>query len=272
MCLYMFLLHWRTLLTSFLFTCFNLGKRGSALHTSVIRIGTQWFAACSVIRNFKVERLPVFSWSQNLIRSQQIEDCDSSNSTSCQDSLTSSFKYPWPAHVTAYIANLFDIEVIPRVASVQFAAACRAEELFPGNPIAKMVAPGIYYVLLPLIAVLTSLVLCVVLVYIFIPIANRWGLHFNLAAKQKHARRKAIKKLKKTIAKPLEDTGLTWSNLEAGTWTLGTHCRGENHRYPHSKKLYIYIYVYMYIYIFIYPPSQSQIVKDFGGWQRCVSR
>lgn len=120
--------------------------------------------------------------------------------------------------MTIYIANLFDIEVIPRVASVQFAAACRAEELFPGDPIAKMVGPGIYYVLLPLIAVLTSLVLCVVLVYIFVPIASRCGFHFNLVAKQKHARRKAIKKLKKTIAKPLEDTGLTWSNLEAGIW------------------------------------------------------
>ena len=229
-----------------LFHMFSFGKQGSALHTSVIRIGTQWFAACSVIRNFKVERLPVFSWSQDLIRSQQIEDCDSSNSTStsCQDSLQSSFKYSWPAYVTAYIANLFDIEVIPRVASVQFAAACRAEELFPGDPIAKMVAPGIYYVLLPLIAVLTSLVLCVVLVYIFIPIANRCGLHFNLAAKQKHARRKAIKKLKKTIAKPLEDTGLTWSNLEAGTWTLGAHCRGENHRYPHLNMQYVYLFIH----------------------------
>ena len=204
----------------FFFTCFlSEFCQGSALHTSVIRIGTEWFAACSVIRNFKVERLPVFSWSQDLIRSQQIEDCDSSNSTSCQDSLQSSFKYSWPAYVTIYIANLFDIEVIPRVASVQFAAACRAEELFPGDPIAKMVGPGIYYVLLPLIAVLTSLVLCVVLVYIFVPIASRCGFHFNLVAKQKHARRKAIKKLKKTIAKPLEDTaGLTWSNLEAGSW------------------------------------------------------
>ena len=117
-------MHCPTLLASFFFTCFlSEFCQGSALHTSVIRIGTEWFAACSVIRNFKVERLPVFSWSQDLIRSQQIEDCDSSNSTSCQDSLQSSFKYSWPAYVTIYIANLFDIEVIPRVASVQFAAA-----------------------------------------------------------------------------------------------------------------------------------------------------
>ena len=215
---------------SFSILLFHMFSQGSALHTSVIRIGTEWFAACSVIRNFKVERLPVFSWSQDLIRSQQIEDCDSSNSTSCQDSLQSSFKYSWPAYVTIYIANLFDIEVIPRVASVQFAAACRAEELFPGDPIAKMVGPGIYYVLLPLIAVLTSLVLCVFLVYIFVPIASRFGFHFNLAAKQKHARRKAIKKLKKTIAKPLEDTGLTWSDLEAGSW-MEHSTRRSNHRY-----------------------------------------
>ena len=187
------------------------------MHTSVIRIGTQWLAACSVVTNFKLERMPVFSWSQNLIQSQQIEACDSSNSTSCRDSLKSNFKYPWPEQMTKSIASIFDIQVIPRVAPVQFAASCSAEELFPEDQVAKMAGPGFYDAFLPLIALFTTLLLCAILVYIFIPIANRYGFHFNLAAQQKHARTKALKRLKLVIATPLEDIGLTWSDLEALT-------------------------------------------------------
>ena len=156
-------------------------------------------------------------WSQNLIQSQPIEACDSSDLTSCRDSLKSNFNYPWPEQMTKFIASLFNIQVIPRVATVQFAASCRAEELFPQNQVAKMVGPGIYHAFLPLIALFTTLLLCAILVYIFIPLANRYGFHFNLAAQQKHARTKALKRLKLVIATPLEDIGLTWSDLEALT-------------------------------------------------------
>ncbi|CAE7752185.1 unnamed protein product, partial [Symbiodinium sp. KB8] len=62
-----------------------------SLHTSMIRISTQWMTACSVITHFSIDQLPVFSWTEENLQLQSScfgeDNCDETVQT---------FTYPWP--------------------------------------------------------------------------------------------------------------------------------------------------------------------------------
>lgn len=82
-----------------------------------------------------------------------------------------------------------------------------------------MIAPGLYYICLPLVSVMGTWILCACMVYIFIPVASKCGKYFNKHAQEKHEKSNAMKYLSKAIQEPLEELGLTWVDLEAGNAT-----------------------------------------------------
>ncbi|CAE7277729.1 unnamed protein product [Symbiodinium natans] len=62
-----------------------------SLHTSMIRISTQWMTACSVITHFSIDQLPVFSWTEESIQLQS--SCFGEDN--CAETVQT-FTYPWP--------------------------------------------------------------------------------------------------------------------------------------------------------------------------------
>ena len=69
-------------------------KDSRSLHTSMIRIGTQFMTACSVLEHFKIEQLQVFDWSAE----RKITECAQTGDP-CDDL---SMTFPWPPEVTEW--------------------------------------------------------------------------------------------------------------------------------------------------------------------------
>ncbi|CAL1160422.1 unnamed protein product [Cladocopium goreaui] len=189
--------------------------KGSAkLHTSMIRIGTQWLAACSVINQFNLDRLSGFEWAQKQAEMDQLTACSEANATECVvDQQAGNFA--WPKEISDAINWVFNLmTVAPRLGSVEFSAQCHAEELLPGDKLAKMVAPGIYYISSPLLAMIGVLLVCSVMVYVVVPVFATAGIYFNNAAKAKQKKKKIIKALKKALEPLLPDAGLSWTDVQ----------------------------------------------------------
>ncbi|CAE7249789.1 Svep1, partial [Symbiodinium natans] len=190
-------------------------NKDSGLYTTVIRIGTQWMVALSVITNFKIEHLPVFAWSVAVV-----QGCDR-GAFECDEA---QIRFPWPSEVTAFLQEFFGIRLVPQWISVHFATSCRATELYPGDRVAKMMAPGLYYVLSPFAALLGVSMFCIFLVYAVVPLANSLGVEFNPDGSERRARVKAKRKLKAAMDPMLEEgiegpgfaglKGLTWEDVE----------------------------------------------------------
>eukprot|EP00435_Cladocopium_sp_Y103_P034368 s881_g8.t2 len=219
-------------------------KGGSKLHTSMIRIGTQWLAACSVLTEFNLDRLPGFGWSQEQEKLQQLQACADANITDCDTSKEAS-KFPWPEEVTQAMDNVFAMMgVVPSLASVEFSARCHGEQLLPGDGNAKLVAPAVYFVFSPLIAMMGVVLICALVTYVAIPLLNKLGLEFNDIARRKRKREEAIKKLAPALAPSLEKHGLKWADIEeskvleeATTWNL-EHAAVEPDTFVSGKLAY----------------------------------
>ncbi|CAJ1379513.1 unnamed protein product [Effrenium voratum] len=200
-------------------------KGSPKLHTSMIRIGTQWLAACSVLTEFNLGRLPVFGWSEEQERMDQLSKCADENATDCTtDQQASSF--PWPDEATDAMNTIFNaMSVMRSFASVEFSSKCFAESLAPGHVQVKLAAPGVYYLGSPLIAMMAIFGICALAAYALVPLAGMAGMYFNPVAQRGKKRMKEIKRLANVL--DLHQVGLEWSDLEASgllgelsLWTL----------------------------------------------------
>ena len=178
------------------------------LHTYMIRSLTQWFTACALITHFNLELLETpfaqasvssdscdeEQFAQHEISIQAIEP--NSTKTSDINEALENFRLSWPVEVSHAIAMIFAVAaVVPKLTSVQFAAQCRAFELFPGRPDAQRLAPALYFISLPVITLFATFLVCAVVVYFVVPVASRFGVHFNQEAKTKQKKRKRIQEL-----------------------------------------------------------------------------
>ncbi|CAE6971537.1 unnamed protein product, partial [Symbiodinium sp. CCMP2592] len=117
--------------------------------------------------------------------------------------------------VTEWLRQVFNIlDVVSKLTSVPFMTHCHAAAQFSGDRVALLVAPGIYFLSLPALAVLNTFLLCALTVYAVLPCLRRHGWEFNEAGKKKQKREKALKLLKKALADPLQALGLTFEDLE----------------------------------------------------------
>ncbi|CAJ1379694.1 unnamed protein product [Effrenium voratum] len=177
------------------------------LHSSMIRIGSQWFTACSVIVQFRISLLEAFRFTQRQAELEHKATCKSAGN--CDEPPPPEI-YAWPEEATDALALLLSpLDIASRVAPVNFAVSCWAEQAFPGSRV-KILAPGIYFMLLPLLCGLGSFVLCGLLVFVVVPLGDKCGVVFNQAAQQRLA---AIRDLRKALAPQLEILQLNFEDL-----------------------------------------------------------
>lgn len=182
-----------------------------SLHTSMIRISTQWMTACSVITHFSIDQLPVFSWTEENLQLQSScfgeDNCDETVQT---------FTYPWPQQVTNWIQQVFELlDFKSKLTSVSFMVQCKAEQLFPNDDVVKLAAPGLYFVLSPILAMLGIFLISSVVVYVFVPLARRRGVEFTEAAKKQKQREEVMEVLEESLESPLQAMGLTFADVKA---------------------------------------------------------
>ncbi|CAE7807876.1 klhl36, partial [Symbiodinium microadriaticum] len=91
--------------------------------------------------------------------------------------------------VTNWIQQVFELlDFKSKLTSVSFMVQCQAEQLFPDNAVVKLAAPGLYFVLSPILAILGIFLISSVVVYVFVPLARRRGVEFTEAAKKQKQR------------------------------------------------------------------------------------
>lgn len=77
-------------------------------------------------------------------------------------------------------------------------------------------APALYYVCSPVIALLGVFFVCALLVYCVVPCGRAAGIHFNNVSKEKNKKEKAMAKIKKSLIFHLAKHGLKWQDIEDG--------------------------------------------------------
>ncbi|CAE7553076.1 lgals3bpb [Symbiodinium natans] len=149
-------------------TAATAAVRGNTkLLTSMIRIGQQWLAACSVIATFDLGQTRIISFSQ-----QEPDNLD------------------WPIAVTQAFRRLYEVMALtPTIAPVEFTVQCAAQEVSDGRGV-QVMALGIYYLCLPAFVVVATILVCAAAVYVLVPVAGRYGRSFNEAAKRKKNKEK----------------------------------------------------------------------------------
>eukprot|EP00438_Fugacium_kawagutii_P026998 Skav224004 [mRNA] locus=scaffold2619:51010:57912:- [translate_table: standard] len=183
------------------------------LHTCMIRVFTQWFAACNLITLFNLEVLEL-PFTQPVTTSAATDVCNEQKPQEPVDSpldpanvtderkqddtgvVGTNLRFSWPPAVSRAMATLISlIARLPRFASLKFSAQCRAFELSPGGPEAQRLAPALYFVCLPILTILATCILCAVAVYVLVPLGERFGVYFNRVAKVKGVKRKQLAKV-----------------------------------------------------------------------------
>ena len=76
-------------------------------------------------------------------------------------------------------------------------------------------APALYYVCSPVIALLGVFFVCALLVYCVVPCGRAAGIHFNNVSKEKNKKEKAMAEIKKSLI-------FTWRNTASHGKTLRT--------------------------------------------------
>ena len=179
-------------------------KGSNALHTSMIRIASQWLAACSVLAIFDLDQLQILSFGN-----QQTAPPPS---------------FPWPKEVTNEMQWLFDfLSITPKLLSVDMATHCAAEKWYPQLAYASNMAFGLYHVCSPVLLIIGIIICSLVTVHVVVPRAQRFGVFFNEAAEQQNKRSKALKTLRPSLEPTLSEIGLEWDDLEeAGALKMST--------------------------------------------------
>ena len=145
--------------------------RGSGkLHAIMIRIATQWLAACSVVATLDLDQMSPL----------QMRDLDGPEG---EVGL-----FAWPVEVTVAMLRLFEfLTLTPVLTTVDLDAQCFSQE-FSQNPAAPRIALGIYYLSLPLLVMLGSVLLSWAAVRLLVPLANRIGFSFSEAGRRRQKR------------------------------------------------------------------------------------
>jgi len=194
-------------------------KGGKKLHTSMLRLGTQWVAACSVITQFDLTRLPAFSWSVQ--QTQKRSDTCNSNSTgtcSTDNKADDGSFFRWPPEVSTFFTNFFSaLSLVPKYSSVKMSSQCVAANLFPGSQDAKIVGPAIYYVTFPFLLAIDIIVLCAVLVYVVIPLVKMFGVDLNEDRKRRNQLMKAVGDVLPAVDCHLKERGICWDDVKLCT-------------------------------------------------------
>ena len=173
--------------------------RGSGkLHAIMIRIATQWLATCSVVATLDLDQMSPL----------QMRDLDGPEG---EVGL-----FAWPVEVTVAMLRLFEfLTLTPVLTTVDLDAQCFSQE-FSQNPAAPRIALGIYYLSLPLLVMLGSVLLSWAAVRLLVPLANRIGFSFSEAGRRRQKRTKALEQLLQAIQPELHhaQVDLSWEDLE----------------------------------------------------------
>ncbi|CAE7472602.1 unnamed protein product, partial [Symbiodinium necroappetens] len=165
-------------ITAWNFALTALAAKGAGsslkLHTCMIRMVQAWIGACQILLTFNLDRLQPFSWSQEEGECGKI------------------LRFAWPQAVTDAMRGAFSAIAVVPVATVDFAAECQSET-WSSNKGTKRSAPVLYYLCLPVLTLLGTLSLSALVVYVVLPLAKMFGLHFN-DLDRKEAKRKAALK------------------------------------------------------------------------------
>lgn len=191
-------------------------KGGVKLHTSIIRIGSQWIAACSVLLEFNLDQLKSFAWSEEEEEMKQLQECADANATACNTD-SEGLKMPWPPEATQAMQSLFSVlNVVPRIATVEFATSCFAQTIVQNEEMKglKLMGPAVYYLTNPIFAMVAVYLVCASVVHGLVPLANRFGVHFNPKANRLKATAKAIEKLSMCLEPLLPGLGLNWEDVK----------------------------------------------------------
>eukprot|EP00439_Symbiodinium_sp_Y106_P049713 s201_g6.t1 len=121
-----------------------------------------------------------------------------------------------PPAVTNWIQQVFELlDFKSKLTSVSFMVQCKAEQLFPNDDVVKLAAPGLYFVLSPILAMLGIFLISSVVVYVFVPLARRRGVEFTEAAKKQKQREEVMEVLEESLESPLQAMGLTFADVKA---------------------------------------------------------
>ena len=196
------------------------------LHSPMLRMLLRWKDACSVLVGFDLERLLPFSWA--------LRAADATGQ--CSGAECALLRFQWPREVTEAMEALFSIMAILPKVNVEFAMACEAEAWFPDNVAAKRLAPGLYYLSLPLLALIGTLFVCAVAAYALIPLCNRLGFSLSDADRMESSRRQVRDTVIRELnAEPPESEVLQrFKNIAGGC--LATLCySASSSRFQASK-------------------------------------
>jgi len=108
-------------------------KDSRSVHTSMIRIGTQFMTACSVLGHYDIDQLQVFDWSLDA----KIKEC-SQNGDPCDD--LTSLNFEWPSQVSAWLRFVFGVlDIASKLSAVSFTLSCWAEHI-SDSPVVQLCA------------------------------------------------------------------------------------------------------------------------------------
>ena len=160
----------RTTLQNFVLAAMAAGGAGTLkpLHTVTLRNFQHWVEACSILVGFNLTRMRPFDFSLG----------DKTEQPEAGEPVAEPH-FVWPAAATDAMILWFDaLSLVPRV-NVDFAAQCQADAWFGGSQAAKRVVPAVYYLTRPVLTFLGSIFICLLVVYVAIPLTNMTGFAVN---------------------------------------------------------------------------------------------
>ena len=81
-----------------------------------------------------------------------------------------------------------------------------------------MIAPGLYFISSPIIAIIALFMFSAFMVYVVVPVAALAGIYFNDSAREQKKRTGLKKKAKEVLEATLIQQGLTLDDLEDACW------------------------------------------------------
>ena len=160
----------RTTLQNFVKAAMAAGGAGTLkpLHTVTLRNFQHWVDACSILADFNLTRMRPFDFSLG----DKTEQPEAGEPVAMPH-------FAWPAAATDAMTLWFHaLSLVPRV-NVDFAAQCQADAWFGGSQAAKRVVPAVYYLTRPVLTFLGSIIICLLVVYVAIPLINMTGFAIN---------------------------------------------------------------------------------------------
>ena len=105
------------------------------------------------------------------------------------------------------------LDVASRLSAVSFTLSCWAESIWDSKQ-TKQLVPAIYFVVLPLLSILSTYLLCALVAYLIVPLLRKAGIEVTEAAKKHKRRKEALEVLGDVLAPHLGDLNLTFEDLK----------------------------------------------------------